>query len=150
MYQQAVPTSIGTPLVTYFKLSSLFEASVEGIFEMTKIYFTGRGNTDLKWNARLDSSATYEQRALFTNDVSCGSQTSVELSHKSEFRVKMENGVNSMKAVMSFPDREELVTFSIRSGEDPCQATQTTNQFSLDLNVCKDNMFNQERSLEWS
>ena len=52
LYQHAVPTSVGTPLVTYVKVASLFEATVEGIFEMTKIYFTGRGETDLKWNVK--------------------------------------------------------------------------------------------------
>ena len=48
---------------------------------------------------------------MFTNDVGCGSETSLELSHNSEFRVQVENRATSMKAIISFPDREELITF---------------------------------------
>ena len=45
VYQQAVPTSIGTPLVTYFRINSAAKSTAYFLMEATKAYLTGSGNT---------------------------------------------------------------------------------------------------------
>ena len=62
---------------------------------------------------RFDVTAHYEQAVGLTDDINCGSATQVDISHDSQFQVKLENRANAVQTVFKFPDEEQLVTLRL-------------------------------------
>jgi hypothetical protein len=118
VYQQAVPTSIGTPLVTYLRLNSAAKTAGYWLMEATKMYLTGNGDTHGSYDIKVDLDATLGQTSSIMREVGCGSAIKAEIEVVDSGESKLETTSTSATFSMKLPEKS-AITFRLQDVATP-------------------------------
>lgn len=164
VYQHAVPTSLGTPIVSYFKVNSVAKMVGDWIMQGSQIHLTGSGEIGGMYNLNLMSNVAFGQTSSIMREVGCGSeiQFEIELQDSGECRLtKTPTSVNFMarmpeESYVSISAIEVRNAWASVSGDaeqlsgDACASTNTQTYEGVVMTVCNGPMYPRTAKISYS
>jgi hypothetical protein len=134
IYQQAVPTSIGTPLVTYVRLTSAAKAAAYWMMEAAKMYLDDEGSVHGSYDIKIDMDATLGQTSSIMREVGCGSAIKAQFEMVDSSDARLDTTPTSATFLLTLPEQSKI-TFRLQDIESPW-ASLTGNAVEITDDVC--------------
>jgi len=104
VYQHAVPTTLGTPLVSYFKINSAAKLFGDWLAEGSKIMLNQDGQIGGQYNINVVCNVAFGQSSSIMREVGCGSEIQFEFELQDNGEARLTRTPTSVNFMAKMPE----------------------------------------------